>query len=484
MINRQSNYTFNRLVQKHVNNKIIITKTKSQNQKKSHINKKSNNVKFKLSKSKMDNNYEDINESLKNILLNIDHAFDKAQTFESPSAKVSNNDGNSPPTMHLNEKDDDDRRSPAIDYQTFINSGNDNSSDIAFKELVLSKISNFETDYNRLKHECDSLRHRVATLENDREYLIDVVAELRKDFNKTNEISMKMYDDYEYQTKPGKRKISTKEKMQILAKEIQDIKKIVVDEENRKRNVDVNISNDKSRREPSPVIDVYKERLQLARLEYSRLKKESIKNEYMMIDENNNMVDELDNKNGEIVQNKNNSNTNSKPKIVSYRDSVTMAREVALPDNHNNKNTTDDAPKKLHSHNNNNNINNNNNKKNKYDIVQRTKSSLIRERERLLAELTNMEKKQTTLSGNNPNDDESLIEEVDDIINTNIEDKDIDFNDASQQSLINKKGGQKIQLRNFTTTPIATDVKKVYIVGKGRSRRATFGAIAEEAGML
>ena len=103
---------------------------------------------------------------------------------------------------------------------------------------------------------------------------------------------MKMYDDHEYQTKPGKRKISTKEKMQILAKEIQDIKKIVVDEENRKRNVDVNISNDKSRREPSPVIDVYKERLQLARLEYSRLKKESIKNEYMMIDENNNMVDE------------------------------------------------------------------------------------------------------------------------------------------------------------------------------------------------
>ena len=78
MINRQSNYTFNRLVQKHVNNKIIITKTKSQNQKKSHINKKSNNVKFKLSKSKMDNNYEDINESLKNILLTIDHAFDKA----------------------------------------------------------------------------------------------------------------------------------------------------------------------------------------------------------------------------------------------------------------------------------------------------------------------------------------------------------------------------------------------------------------------
>ena len=132
----------------------------------------------------------------------------------------------------------------------------------------------------------------------------------------------------------------------------------------------------------------------------------------------------------------------------------------------------------------NNNINNNNNKKNKYDIVQRTKSSLIRERERLLAELTNMEKKQTTLSGNNPNDDESLIEEVDDIINTNIEDKDIDVDDASQQSLINKKGGQKIQLRNFTTTPIATDVKKVYIVGKGRSRRATFGAIAEEAGML
>ena len=105
MINRQNstNYTFNRLVQKHVNNKIIITKTKSQNQKKSHINKKSNNVKFKLSKSKMDNAYEDINESLKNILLNIDHAFDKAQTFESPSAKVSNNDGNSPPTMHFSK---------------------------------------------------------------------------------------------------------------------------------------------------------------------------------------------------------------------------------------------------------------------------------------------------------------------------------------------------------------------------------------------
>ena len=95
-----------------------------------------------------------------------------------------------------------------------------------------------------------------------------------------------------------------------------------------------------------------------------------------------------------------------------------------------------------------------------------------------------MEKKQTTLSSNNPNDDESLIEEVDDIININIEDKDIDVDDASQQSLINKKSGQKIQLRNFTTTPIATDVKKVYIVGKGRSRRATFGAIAEEAGML
>ena len=74
--------------------------------------------------------------------------------------------------------------------------------------------------------------------------------------------------------------------------------------------------------------------------------------------------------------------------------------------------------------------------------------------------------------------------EVDNSVNIKIEDKDIDIDDASQESLINKKGGQKIQLRNFTTTPIATDVKKVYIVGKGRSRRATFGAIAEEAGML
>ena len=40
-----------------------------------------------------------------------------------------------------------------------------------------------------------------------------------------------------------------------------------------------------------------------------------------------------------------------------------------------------------------------------------------------------------------------------------------------------------IQLE-FSKKRIATDVKKVYIVGKGRSRRATFGAIAEEAGML
>ena len=179
---------FNRLVNHHARkqgaNKLDNSRSKPQTT--AQTNCKSNTVKRS----------ED--DSLKEILVSIDKALNPNLKFESPPLQFQAN-RISPPSMNLDSYrgENGESSSPSIDHDTqvahkmFPNTSNGSTN--------MSNINRLRRDYERLHHENTALKKRVAMLEEDKQYLIDLVGSLRlkekkrNDSNKTKKLTRKMF---------------------------------------------------------------------------------------------------------------------------------------------------------------------------------------------------------------------------------------------------------------------------------------------------
>ena len=143
---------------------------------------------------------KDEDKSLKEILAGIDKALSPNLKFESPPLQFQAN-RISPPSMNLDSYrgENGESGSPSIDDDTqvahkmFPNTSNGSTN--------MSNINRLWRDYERLHHENTALKKRVAMLEEDKQYLIDLVGSLRlkekkrNDSNKTKKVDEKNVSD-------------------------------------------------------------------------------------------------------------------------------------------------------------------------------------------------------------------------------------------------------------------------------------------------
>ena len=168
---------FNRLVDRHARtqgaNKLDNNHSKPQTM--ARTNFKSNTVK------------ENENDSLKEILVNIDKALNTNLTFESPPIQSQANRF-TPPSMNLDSSrsENGESSSPAVDHNTQAMANKIWPN--YFNEVTeISKLNRLQRDYERLHHENTVLKKRVAMLEDDKQYLCDLVGSLRLEKQKRNE---------------------------------------------------------------------------------------------------------------------------------------------------------------------------------------------------------------------------------------------------------------------------------------------------------
>ena len=125
---------------------------------------------------------------MKEILAGIDKALSPNLKFESPPLQFQAN-RISPPSMNLDSYrgENGESGSPSIDsidhdtqvtYKTIPNKSNGTTN--------TSNIHRLRRDYERLHHENIALKKRVAMLEEDKQYLIDLVGSLRLEEKKRN----------------------------------------------------------------------------------------------------------------------------------------------------------------------------------------------------------------------------------------------------------------------------------------------------------
>ena len=166
---------FNRLVDHHA---------RKQGAKKLHNSRsKPQTTAQTIYKSNAVKNTED--KSLKEILAGIDKALSPNLKFESPPLQFQAN-RISPPSMNLDSYrgENGESGSPSIDhdtqvtYKTIPNKSNGTTN--------ISNINRVRRDYERLHHENIALKKRVAMLEEDKQYLIDLVGSLRLEEKKRN----------------------------------------------------------------------------------------------------------------------------------------------------------------------------------------------------------------------------------------------------------------------------------------------------------